>query len=90
VARILHHAGVDPAPRRADTPWCQLLQAHAASILARDFCTIDTALPQRVYVLSASTREDDMLRRGLLHRGPEAILTGNLTGGTLRGAARRC
>jgi hypothetical protein len=43
VARILHHAGVDPAPRRADTPWCQFLRAHAASILACDFCTIDTA-----------------------------------------------
>jgi transposase InsO family protein len=50
VWRILRRAGVDPAPRRAETPWRQFLRAHASTILACDFFTIDTVLLQRVYV----------------------------------------
>jgi putative transposase len=50
VWRILRRAGVDPAPRRAEATWPQVLRAHASAILACGFFTIDTVLLQRVYV----------------------------------------
>jgi transposase len=51
VWKILHQAGVDPAPRRTGSTWQQFLTAQARTILACDFFTIDTVLLQRVYVL---------------------------------------
>jgi transposase InsO family protein len=50
VWRILRRAGVDPAPRRAEATWRQFLRAHASTMLACDFFTVDTVLLQRVYV----------------------------------------
>jgi putative transposase len=46
VWKILHNAGVDPAPA-----WRQFLTAQAHTILACDFFTVDTVLLKRVYVL---------------------------------------
>ncbi|WP_327007720.1 integrase core domain-containing protein [Dactylosporangium sp. NBC_01737] len=51
VWKILHHAGVDPAPRRAGPTWRQFLTAQAHTILACDLFTVDTVLLKRIYVL---------------------------------------
>jgi transposase InsO family protein len=51
VWKILHGAGVDPAPRRAGPTWQQFLTAQAHTILACDFFTVDTVLFKRIYVL---------------------------------------
>jgi hypothetical protein len=50
VWRILHRAGIDPAPRRADASWTTFLRAQAAGVLACDFFTVDTVFFQRIYV----------------------------------------
>ncbi|MEV4135101.1 integrase core domain-containing protein [Dactylosporangium sp. NPDC049742] len=52
VWRILHRAGVDPAPRRTGPTWQQFLTAQAHTMLACGFFTVDTVLLQRIYVLS--------------------------------------
>ena len=51
VWKILHGAGIDPAPRRAGLTWKQFLTAQAHTILACDFFTVDTVLFKRIYVL---------------------------------------
>ena len=42
VWKILHQAGVDPAPRRSGPTWRQFLTAQARSMIACDFFTVDT------------------------------------------------
>jgi putative transposase len=51
VWKILHHAGVDPAPRRAGPSWKQFLTTQAHTLLACDFFTVDTVFLKRLYVL---------------------------------------
>ena len=51
VWQILHDAGIDPAPRRADPTWKQFLTAQARSIIAADFVHVDTVLLCRLYAL---------------------------------------
>src|SRR6266545_1997065 len=51
VGKILHQAGVDPAPRRSGPTWRQVLTAQAKSILACDLFTVDTVSLKRLYVL---------------------------------------
>ena len=51
VWKILHQAGVDPAPRRGGPTWKQFLTTQARTILACDFFTVDTVLLTRIYVL---------------------------------------
>ena len=51
VWKILHQAGVDPAPRRTGPTWKQFLTAQAHTILACDFFTIDTVLLRPIYIL---------------------------------------
>jgi transposase InsO family protein len=51
VWKILHNAGVDPAPRPAGPTWKQFLTAQARGIVACDFFTVDTVYFQRLYVL---------------------------------------
>jgi putative transposase len=51
VWKILHTAGVDPAPQRAGPTWTQFLTNQAKAILACDFLHVDTIGFKRLYVL---------------------------------------
>jgi transposase InsO family protein len=51
VWKILHTAGIDPAPCRTGATWRQFLHAQATGILAVDFLHVDTVLLKRLYVL---------------------------------------
>ena len=50
VWKILHHAGIDPASRRAGPSWAQFLRAQAHGILACDLLHLDTITLHRLYV----------------------------------------
>ena len=51
VWQILKDAGIDPAPKRSGQTWRAFLAGQAKTILAVDFCHVDTVLLQRLYVL---------------------------------------
>jgi putative transposase len=51
VRRLLARAGLGPAPRRSGPSWRQFLRTQAASVVACDFFTVETALLRRYYVL---------------------------------------
>jgi transposase InsO family protein len=50
VRKVLLGAGLTPAPERMDSSW-RALRQQAASTLACDFLTVETAFLQRIYVL---------------------------------------
>jgi putative transposase len=51
VAKILREGGVSPAGGRAELSWREFLPAHAASMIACDFFTVETLCLGRLYVL---------------------------------------
>jgi hypothetical protein len=51
VRNILAQAGLPPAPQRDRQAWRSFIRAHADSILACDFFTVDTVWLRRIYVL---------------------------------------
>jgi transposase InsO family protein len=51
VQRILRHAGLGPAPRRAGPTWSTFLRSQARGVLACDFFTVETLWLRRLYVL---------------------------------------
>ncbi len=51
VRKVLLEAGLQPAPERGHSSWRTFLRAQAASMLACDFLTVETAFLQRIYVL---------------------------------------
>gem|GEM_PF-5433309 len=71
VWKILHRAGIDPAPRRSGPTWKQFLTAQAHTILACDFFTVGTVFLERIYGLffvELAVRDD---RGARLVRGDE-------------------
>jgi transposase InsO family protein len=51
VRKVLLEEGVQPAPERSHSSWRAFLRAQAASMLACDFLSVETAFLQRIYVL---------------------------------------
>src|SRR5438128_2303692 len=51
IRRFLARAGLEPAPRRSGPTWREFLRAQAASIVACDFFTVESAFLRRYYVL---------------------------------------
>ncbi len=51
VRSVLIGADVPPAPRRASLSWRAFLRQQAATTLACDLLTVETAFLQRIYVL---------------------------------------
>jgi putative transposase len=51
VRKVLLEAGLQPAPERPRPSWRTFLRAQAASMLACDFPTVETACLHRIYVL---------------------------------------
>jgi putative transposase len=51
VAKILRQAGVPPAGTRVELSWRKFVRAHAASMVASDFFTVETLWLGRLYVL---------------------------------------
>ena len=51
VRNTLAKAGGPPAPQRERLSWRRFLQAHADSILACDFFTVDTVWLRRLYLI---------------------------------------
>src|SRR6266536_2140437 len=51
VRKVLLEAGLAPAPERGPSSWRAFLRAQAASMIACDMMTVETAFLQRIYVL---------------------------------------
>lgn len=51
IRSVLLRAGIPPAPRRSGLSWKQFLRAHAESLIAADFFSVDTIFFKRLYVL---------------------------------------
>jgi hypothetical protein len=51
IRSVLRRSHVPPAGRRSQLTWRQFLAAHASTIVAADFFTIDTVFFKRLYVL---------------------------------------
>ena len=65
VRKVLLEEGLQPAPQRSHSSWRGFLRAQAASMLACDFLTVETAFVQRIYrvVLHLARDATDRVRR---------------------------
>jgi putative transposase len=51
IRSVLLQAKISPSPRRAQLSWKQFLAAHAQTLVATDFFSVDTIFFKRLYVL---------------------------------------
>ena len=51
VRRVLRQHRIRPAPRRSALTWRRFLAAHASTIIATNFISVDTVFLKRLYVL---------------------------------------
>ena len=51
IRSVLLTAGIPPAGRRSQMTWKQFLAAHAETLVAADFFSVDTIFFKRLYVL---------------------------------------
>jgi transposase InsO family protein len=51
VWKILRNAGVDPTPDRTGPTWAQFIRSQAKTVIATDFCCVDTVTLSRLHVL---------------------------------------
>ena len=51
IRAVLRRSGIPPASRRSRLTWKRFLAAHAQTLVAADFFTVDTVLLKRLYVL---------------------------------------
>jgi putative transposase len=49
IRRLLARAGMEPAPRRSGPSWREFLKSQAATIVARDFFTVESIFLRRYY-----------------------------------------
>ncbi|XVS61829.1 integrase core domain-containing protein [Actinosynnema sp. CA-299493] len=71
VWRILHDAGIDPAPRRCGPTWRQILTAQAQGVIAADFLHLDTVLGRRLHALAFLEHHTRRLHITGGHRPPD-------------------
>jgi putative transposase len=75
VWRILHDAGIDPAPRRTGPTWKQFLTAQARGITAADFVHVDTVLLRRLYALIVIEHDTRRVHLARITAHPDAVWT---------------
>ena len=51
IGSVLKRARIPPAGRRSQLTWKQFLAAHAETLVATDFFSVDTIFLKRLYVL---------------------------------------
>jgi putative transposase len=56
VRKVLLEAGLKPAPERGHSSWRTFLRQQAASVLACDLLTVETAFLQRIFISLATRR----------------------------------
>jgi putative transposase len=66
IRRLLARAGLGPAPRRSGPGWREFLRAQAASIVACDFFTVESALLRGTTCCSSRARKPARLAGRLL------------------------
>jgi len=75
VWQILTAARIDPAPRRSGPTWQQILTTQARTMIATDFFSIATVLPQRLYVLVSIEHHTRRLHIAGITANPDAAWT---------------
>jgi putative transposase len=73
--KILHAAGIDPAPRRSGPSWWQFLHARAAGIVAVDFLHVDTVLLRRLHVVVVIEHGTRQMHIGGVTASPTGVWT---------------